>query len=155
MKGYSVSDGGHKKGPLFVRRDANLDDTVLLHSFVGGMRYGYTGFANWTRGWVTLDIYQSGLELRPRYTFLRFLVPVWRARYDEISEVRWMGRSTPDSSIVMGLFVMVRGVRFTMTDGDYVIFWCNERDQVLDALARRGLKIEAEPKRFNFFSPDG
>jgi hypothetical protein len=154
MKGHSVSDRGRKKDQLFVRRDANFDDTVLLHSFVGGMRYGYTGFANWGRGLVTLDIYQSGLELRPRYSFLRFLVPIWRARYDEISEVRWMGGSTPDSSIVMGLLVMVRGVRFTTTDGDYVIFWCTERDQILDTLARRGLKIEAARERFKYFSPD-
>lgn len=154
MKGYLVSHGGRKNDPLFVRRDANFDDTVLMKSFVGGMRYGYTGFANWSRGLVTMDIYQSGLELRPRYSFLRFLVPIWRARYDEISEVRWMGRSTPDSTIVTGLLVMVRGVRFTTTDGDYVIFWCTERDQVLDALARRGLTIEAERERFNYFSPD-
>jgi hypothetical protein len=49
---------------------------------------------------------------------------------------------------------MVRGVRLTTTDGSYVIFWCHDRNQVLDALAGRGLKIEAERTRFNFLFPD-
>lgn len=150
VRGHNVS---RTRGPLFVRRAADFDDTVLMQSFRGGMRYGSTGIANWSYPLVTMDVYQSGLELRPTYSFLRFLVPTWRARYDEISAIDWLGRSTSDSSVVIGL-VMVRGVRFTTTDGDYVIFWCRDRDQVLDALARRGLKFEAERKRFIWFSPD-
>jgi hypothetical protein len=137
---------------MAVRRYAHLGDTALIKSFTGGMRYGYSGMANWTYPLVTLDIYQSGLELRSTFAFLRGLVPIWGARYDEISVVQWLGRPAPDSSIA-GTLTMVRGVKFTATDGDYVIFWCYERDQVLGALAKRGLKINAERKRFNYFNP--
>jgi hypothetical protein len=153
MKGHAMSEARRRRGSLFVRRDANLDDEVLDASFVGGMRYGYIGGVNWTYPMVTLDIYESGLELRSTFSVLRFLVPVWRARYDEISTVHWLGSPTPDSSAVIGLTI-VRGVRLATTDGNYVIFWCHQRNQVLDALTRHGLKIEAERKRFSFLNPD-
>jgi hypothetical protein len=41
----------------------------------------------------------------------------------------------------------------TATDGNWVIFWCLQQYQVLDTLARCGLKIEAERKRFTLFGP--
>src|SRR5438552_506535 len=104
-----MSDARRRRGSPFVRRDANFGDEVLDASFVGGMRYGYMGGVNWTYPMVTLDIYKSGLELRPTFSFLRFLVPAWRTRYDEISTVHWLGRPAPDSSAVIGL-TMVRGV---------------------------------------------
>jgi hypothetical protein len=41
----------------------------------------------------------------------------------------------------------------TTTDGSWAIFWSLQQNQVLDALARRGLRIETEPKRFTLFGP--
>jgi len=150
MKGSAVSATRRRKNPLFVRRDANLGDDDLVASFVGGMRYGSMGGVNWGYPMITLDMFESGLELRSTFYFLGFLVPVWRVRYDEISAIHWLGRPSPDSSAVIGLTI-VRGIRLVTTDGGYVIFWCRKRNQVLDTLARRGLKIEAERKRFNPF----
>lgn len=144
-----MSITGRSSSPLFARRKADLGDALLVASFVGGMRYGYTGIASWSRPLITLDIYQSGLELRPTHSFLRFLVPVWRARFDEILVVNWMGSPKADTSVVMGL---TRGVKFTTTDGDWVIFWCFDRDRLLEVLAGLALTI-AERKRFNYFNP--
>lgn len=135
-----------------LRRSASPGDTVLERSFTGGMRYGFMGIANWTSPLVTLDMYGSGLELRSTYSFLRFLVPVWRARYDQISSVGWLGRPAPDSSAGAGL-VMVRGVMLTKSNGDWVIFWCPRRNEVLDSLARHGLRIEPERKRLTLLGP--
>lgn len=140
-----------KSASLLVRRYAEFDDINAWASFRGGMRYGMTGIANWTAPQVTLDIYEQGLELRPTYRFLRFLVPTWRARYDEISAVRWLGRATPDSSASGP--IMVRGVKFDTTDGDWVIFWCRDRDHVLHILAQHGLNI-VDRKRLNLFNRD-
>ena len=151
MKGHTVAHKGRRKDSMFLR-GASFDDTALERSYTGGMRYGYMGFANWTNPLVTLDLYESGLELRSTYPFLRFLVPVWRIRYDEISSVGWLGRPIPDSSAGVGL-VMVRGVMLTASNGDWVVFWCLRRNEVLDALARRGLRIEAERKRLTLFGP--
>jgi hypothetical protein len=116
------------------------------------MRYGHTGLSNWSSPLVTLNIYQPGLELRATLPWV-FPVRAWRARYDEISTVYWLGHPGPDSPLVIGL-ASTKGVMFTTTDGDYVIFWCRQRKQVLNTLAERGLRIDADRKHFNFFSPD-
>jgi len=42
---------------------------------------------------------------------------------------------------------------FSTTDGSWEIFWTLQRNQVLDTLARRGLRIETEPKRLTLFGP--
>lgn len=136
---------------MFLRRGAIFDDTVPERSFTGGMRYGNFGVANWTYPLVRLDMYESGLELRATYRFLSWLVPVWRARYDEISAVGWLERPTPDSSAALGL--VKTGVLFTPVDGNWVIFWCHQRNQVLDALARHGLRIDTARKRLTIFGP--
>jgi len=52
----------------------------------------------------------------------------------------------------MGL-VVAKGVMFTAMDGDWVIFWSLQRNQVLDTLASCGLRIEPEPKRLTLFGP--
>jgi hypothetical protein len=136
---------------LFVRREANLDDKVLVHSFLGGLRYGPMGLINWSSPLVKLCLYQSGLELGATVPWI-FPVPAWRARYDEISTVHWLGRTGPDSALVIGP-VVAKGVMFTTTDGSWAIFWSQQQNQVLDALARRGLRIATEPKRFTLFGP--
>jgi hypothetical protein len=133
-----------------LRRSASLGGSVLERSFTGGMRYGL--LLNWTYPFVTLDMYDSGLELRSTYSFLRFLVPAWRARYEQISSVGWLGRPSPDSLAPMGLR-MERGVLFTTANGGWVIFWCLRRNEVLDALARHGLRIDVERKRLTLLGP--
>jgi hypothetical protein len=138
-----MSDTRPRKRSLFVRRDANLDDKILVRHFLGGMRYGPTGLLNWSSPLITLCLYRSGLELRATSPWL-FPVPPWRARYDEIAAVHWLGGPGPDSPLVIGL-VVARGVMFTTTDGSWAIFWCRQRDQVLHTLAQLGLRIEANP----------
>jgi hypothetical protein len=135
----------------FGRRDANLDDKVLVRSFVGGMRYDSVLPANSGPGTVKLCIYRSGLELRSTVP-MGFLGPRWRARYDEIAAVHWLGRADSDSSIISAL-TSQRGVMFTTLDGRWAIFWAFNRNQVLDTLRWCGLRIEAESKRAGLFGP--
>ena len=42
---------------------------------------------------------------------------------------------------------------FTTMDGDWAIFWCRQRDQVLHTLAQLGLDIQPKPKRATLFGP--
>ncbi len=42
---------------------------------------------------------------------------------------------------------------FTTRDGDWAIFWCRQRDEVLNTLAQLGLRIEAKPKRITLIGP--
>lgn len=136
-------------GSAFVRRDANLDRAVLIASFCGGMRWGRSLLANCGSPLVTLCIYQSGLELGPTLPWLA-PVPTWRARFDEISAVRPVGRGQ-DSGSAMEI-VSPKGIMLTTTDGSFAVFWCIRREQVLEFLAGRGLKIETKGKRLNFFN---
>jgi hypothetical protein len=143
-----------KTGHVRVRRDADLDGGASLHTFRGGMRYGSTGIANWTHPLVTLAVYPAGVELRSTFRWLQVLVPVWRARYEELSVVQSVGRADPDGSDSARAPVQARGVRFVARDGSYVIFWCFNRTEVLEALDRQRVAVETEPKRFQFFHPE-
>jgi hypothetical protein len=139
------------KRSLFIQRDADLDDKTLVRPFLGGMRRGPTGLLNWSSPLITLRLYRSGLELGATAPWL-FPVRPWRARYDEIAAVHWLGSTGPDSPLVIGL-VVARGVMFTTRDGDWTVFWCRQRDQVLLTLTQLGLQIEAKPKRLTLFGP--
>ena len=133
---------------LSVRRDADLDDRVLVRSFLGGQR---SGLLDWGPPFITLNIYQSGLELRATFPWL-MPARTWRVRYEEIGAVHWMGRPGPDSRLVMGPRV-AKGVMITAWDGDWMIFWSLQRNAVLDTLARCGLTIQPQPKRLTLFGP--
>lgn len=136
-----------------IRRDANLDGERPLHSFRGGMRRGVSGVASWSYPLITLDIYRSGIELRSTFSWLRFLVPVWRARYEELAVVQSVGRADPDGSANARAPVQARGLRFVTKDGSYMIFWCYNRDEVLAALDGQQVMVDTEPKPFQFFRP--
>lgn len=132
---------------LSVRRDADLGDRVLVRSFVGGQR---SGLINWSSPLITLNIYQAGLELCATFPWL---IPsrAWRVRFEEIGAVHWMGRQGPDSRLVMGH--VAKGVMITAWDGDWMIFWTLQRNEVLDTLASCGLTIQPQPKRLTLFGP--
>lgn len=142
-----------KTGLVRVRRDADLGDEVPLCTFRGGMRYGATGIANWTHPLVTLVVYPSGVELRSTSRWLQVLVPVWRARYEELSVVQSVGRADPDGTHSARAPVQARGIRFVVKDGTYVIFWCYGRDEVLAALDVQRVNVDIVPKPFQFFRP--
>ena len=126
-----------------IRRDAGLKDDPVQLSFVGGMRYGMTGLANWTWPMVRLNLLEEGICLCPSARWLKPLVPIWEARYGEMTEVRSVGTTR-----------MTCGVRFTTSTGDWVIFGTLDRPRVLAALQQRGLLVELEPVAFRYFRPD-
>lgn len=132
---------------LSVRRDADLGDQVLVRSFRGGQR---SGLLDWSSPLITLNIYESGLELRATFPWL-MPARTWRVRYEDIGAAHRVGRSGPDSRLVMGLGR--KGVMFTAWDGDWMIFWSLQRNAVLDTLASRGLTIQPKPKRLTLFGP--
>lgn len=118
------------------------------------MRYGLTGVASWSHPLVTLAVYPTGVELHSTFSWLRFLVPVWRARYDELAVVQSVGRGDPDRSDSAKAPAQARGVRFVAKDGSWVMFWCYNRDEVLAAFDRQQVRIDAEPRRFQFLHPE-
>jgi hypothetical protein len=117
-----------------IRRDAVIDEGAPLHRFRGRMMYGRKGFRSTTYLFVTLVVYGSGIELRSTYSWLSRIVPIWRARYEELSVVQSVGRPDPDGGESAKAPLQARGVRFILNDG-YLIFWCLNRDAVLAALS--------------------
>ncbi len=68
---------------------------VPQRTFIGGMRvplWGFALFGGWnvTYPLVKLTLFAEGLLLEPTWRFrpFRLLVPVWEARYEELSELR-------------------------------------------------------------------
>lgn len=136
-----------------IRRDAALGDAAPLHTFRGGVRSGRTGIGNIGYPFVTLAIYRSGIELRSTYSWLRALVPLWRARYEDLSVVESVGRPDRDGSESAKAPIQARGVRFVAVDGTYILFWCLQRDAVLATLAAQPVKVDLQPRRFRWLSP--
>jgi hypothetical protein len=132
-------------GPRFPlqRRSAGLEAAGAAGgSFVGGMRYGVTGIAGWSWPLVRLQLLGDVLRLGHSAKLLRFLVPSWEARYQELEVAEAIGSSP-----------LTTGVRLRTTDGDWVVFWTFHRDQVLRAIQQRGVIVDATPSRFRFFAP--
>jgi hypothetical protein len=138
-----------------IRRDAALDDGVPFHTFRGGVRSGRTGIGNVGYPFVTLAIYRSGIELRSTYSWLRALVPVWRAQYEDLSIVESVGRPDPDGSESAKAPIQARGIRFVANDGTYILFWCLKRDEVLAVLAQQPVEVDLQPRRFRWLYPGG
>ncbi len=147
----------------WIARDATLAGQPSL-SYIGGMRRGFTGIGNWTYPLVRLRIYEDGLELGPSVPILKALVPIWRARFEDISVAESVGGGQPDSAASFSVMavtfsptqrwgMMTRGVRIMAADGGFAIFWCTRRDHVLTTLQSRSVNVNSEPQPFHFFSP--
>jgi hypothetical protein len=77
----------------------------------------------------------------------RFLVPVWEAQYEELSEVSAIGRIEGVTS----------GVRFRAGGPKkWIVFWALSGSAVsalLMELAARGVSANTSPARFRYFQP--
>jgi hypothetical protein len=77
----------------------------------------------------------------------RFLVPVWEAQYEELSEVSAIGRIEGVTS----------GVRFRAGGPkEWIVFWALSGSAVsalLMELAARGVSANTSPARFRYFQP--
>lgn len=115
---------------------------VPLRTFVGGRR---TGLLNATWPLVRLELFSDRIRMVANYRLLRAAVPKWEASFDEITEVRAIGK--------IGL--LNTGIRFrTKHSTDFAVFWTVHRPFVLDALEAVGLSVNREPARFHPLNPD-
>jgi hypothetical protein len=123
-------------------------------SFIGGMRLpwsvsGRNWFGGYNATWplVRLSLFSDGLRLRgTRFAVVTSLIPVWEARYDELSEV----------SAVERIPFITTGVRLRSKDdpNDWVVFWALlTRAKVLQALAGHGVTVTTKPVRLRPFRP--
>jgi hypothetical protein len=122
-------------------RQADLGDSEVLRTFVGGVRLNGLD-ATWPL--VRLDLCGSGLRLRPRKV-LRRIMPMWEARYPELTNVRASGR----------LPMVFSGVRFKVSTEDWAIFWTPRPRRVRAALASMGISVDETPIPRPFMDPGG
>src|ERR1700686_1798696 len=122
-----------------ARRLIGLDPTGgASRTFIGGMR-----LALWNATWplVRLSLFAHGVRLEASVWILKVLVPTWEATYEDIVEVQAMGR----------ISLVTTGIRFrTRSTNEWVIFWTLRRPEVLQAIAEKGLVVNADPVRFRY-----
>jgi hypothetical protein len=109
------------------------------------MRWGWSGIGHCSWPLATLTLFSTGVELGPTVRGLRLLVPVWRARLDEISVVE----------VFQTRFRLASGVRFTPTSGSPVYFgipyWVLSLADIVSALEGNGLRVDRSPQRLRLF----
>ena len=124
------------------RRTSGLEaDADHGSSFIGGMRLAWFN-ATWPL--VRLGLRRNGIRLEPSTRFLRWIVPVWEVRYDELLEVQAVGN--------IPLFTV--GIRLRATSG-WVVFWAMNakvREGVLRRIAEQGVPVGVAPKPFHFLN---
>ncbi|HUC14773.1 MAG TPA: hypothetical protein VMS00_10010 [Acidimicrobiales bacterium] len=125
----------------WVSRDAAIATSEPVATYRGGMRLGFTGIASWSYPLVRLTLYNDGLEIGPAAPFLKLVVPLWRALFQEIDCITMLTRGR------------ARGLRFTTRDGAFVIFGTFRTDPLIQALNQLGARIDPVPKRFRYFKP--
>jgi hypothetical protein len=112
---------GFKGSFLFVSRRADLGTiTAPLAEFYGGVRYGGIlrgRYANPAFQSVKLRIYSSGLRISGRFRRMSLLVPLWEARFDELTEIWETGRLVPGIRFVTSGHSGVRAVTFWASRG--------------------------------------
>jgi len=110
--------------------------------YVGGM---WLPVFHATMPLVVLELHERGVRLVGRRRVLRAMFPIWEARYEELSEVRAIGKFP----------LLATGVRFRVAEGEngWSIFWYLRRRRVLQALEERGLCVRADPLRLNVLNP--
>lgn len=110
-------------------------------SFIGGMCLGgvFRG-TNATWPLARLDLFSNGFRIRPSTWLLRPLLPVWEARFDELSGIE----------LVEGF--AGQGLRFRIReDSNWVVFWSLSPAKVVAALSEQGVLVDPDVKRFTFF----
>ncbi len=105
------------------------------------MKWGRSGLSNCSWPLATLTVFPTGVKLGPSVGALLLLVPVWRARLDELSVVEVVH--------ILG----ARGIRLRTTDGSSVAFGARTLplDEVLSILGGLGVQIEDSPQRLHIF----
>jgi hypothetical protein len=110
-------------------------------SYVGGMRLKTF---NATLPLIRLDLFEDALRMRSSIRLLNRLIPIWEARFEELSEIRAIGGSS----------IFTSGIRFrACATSDWVIFWTGSRPKVLSGLEALGLNVNRDPLRLNIFNP--
>ncbi|HUC15622.1 MAG TPA: hypothetical protein VMS00_14325 [Acidimicrobiales bacterium] len=108
---------------------------------------GFNIFGGWnaTIPFARLSFFSEGLRLGSSIRFLPFraLMPVWEARYDELTEVSAIGP----------IPLMNWGVRFRVASDEWIVFWTLRRSKVLQEVAARGVTVNTKPVRFRYFHP--
>jgi hypothetical protein len=115
-------------------------------SFVGGIRVGSARvtlpfFLGWNASFpfVRLSLFSDGLRLERSHRSLRYLIPTWEVRYDDLIEVQAVGRL---------------GIRFrTRSTNEWAIFWAKDRSAVMRAVAEHGVVVNTEAVRFHYLNP--
>lgn len=126
-------------------RDADLGGAAPVRTWTGGMKWGRSGTSNCSWPLATLKLFSTGVELGPSVRALLPLVPVWRARFAELSVIEVIETRFPRS----------QGVRFTPTSGSSISFGAQRLplDEVLLALERFGLPVDRTPQRVRLIGP--
>jgi len=108
---------------------------------VGGILRSFN--ATWPL--ATLELHSTGLRIGTRGRILKALAPVWEASYQELNEVRAVGK----------IPLFTTGIRFRVPsdENSWAIFWCLRRQRVLQALIDRGLEVRVDADRLNFLNP--
>jgi hypothetical protein len=116
--------------------------------FPGGVRWPLPaglGTTNTSPAFAALDMYPSGLCIKPRWVWLGPFVPSWGALYDEIVLAEHVRRTLRLSAIGS------EGVRLQVADqAEPMIFWTSGTDLLLDELEAHGVGVvrDVNPVRF-------
>gem|GEM_PF-2988106 len=109
-------------------------------------RFAWTRLDAFNATWplVALEVHSAGVRLVPTIGLIP-RPPTWEARYDELSEVRAVGK----------LPIVTTGVRLRVGDGEdeWVVFWHFRRRKPMQALENRGIRVRWDADRLNYFNP--
>ncbi len=105
-------------------------------TFVGGLWSG-TGSAIWPL--ARLRFFGWGIGVRASTRLLGWLVPVWDARYEELSGAQLIWAP-----------VASRGVCFLLTAADPVVFWSRRGPDILDHLQVHGVPVDRSLTRLSW-----
>lgn len=109
-------------------------DSVLELTVLGGLR---SKSVNASYGLARLDCFGWGIRLRSSARWLRWLLPAWEARYDELVKAQLI-------TVPLGN----RGVRFQPADGTSpIIFWTFKGSIILDQLEAHGVTVNRNVTR--------
>ncbi len=121
-----------------VLRDVESEQTPI-QSFRGGLRWPLPaglGATNTPPVLVGLQLFEWGVLIDARWSWLRPFVPSWFARYDEIWAAELVRRGPGLSKR------RSEGVRFRgHLTGAPLIFWTSASSSLLELLAERGVAV--------------